>query len=86
MGKSINRKRVARLMRINGIQAKRKQGYKYTTKHDRSHGVASNLLAQDFQANKRDQKSLADTDYVDTLEGWFYLATILDVYTCTIVG
>lgn len=86
MGKPINRKRVAGLMRINGIQAKRKQGYKRTTKRDTSHAVASNLLAQDFQADKRNQKWLADITYIDTREGWLYLASILDVYSRKIVG
>lgn len=86
MGKSINRKRIARLMRLNGIQAKRKQGYKRTTKRDASHDVASNLLTQDFHADKRNEKWVADITYIDTREGWLYLATILDVYSRKIVG
>lgn len=86
MGKLVNRKRIARLMRLHGIQAKRKQGYKRTTTRDASHDVASNLLNQDFQAGQCNEKWLADITYIDTREGWLYLATILDVYSRKIVG
>jgi transposase InsO family protein len=82
----LNRKRVARLMRINGIQARRKQRYKITTQRRETRPVAPNLLAQDFKAANVNQKWLADITYIDTREGWLYLATVLDVYSRQIVG
>lgn len=86
MGFFVNRKRVARLMRINGIQARRKQHYKITTKRHETRSVAPNLLAQDFKAASVNEKWLADITYIDTHEGWLYLATVLDVYSRQIVG
>lgn len=86
MGQRISRKRVARLMREAGIQARRKQGYKCTTKRDATHVVAPNLLAQDFRAETVNETWVADITYIDTHEGWLYLATILDVYSRKIVG
>ena len=86
MGQMVSRKRVARLMRESGIQARRKQGYKSTTKRASSHQTAPNLLAQDFSAETMNQTWVADITYIDTHEGWLYLAAILDVYSRKIVG
>ena len=86
MGQMVSRKRVARLMRAAGIQARRKQGYKVTTKRNEAHEVAPNLLAQDFRADAANETWLADITYIDTHEGWLYLAAILDVYSRKIVG
>lgn len=82
----MNRKRIARLMRLNGIQAKRKQGYKVTTQRNPSVEPAPNRIAQDFQAQRANEKWLADITYIATREGWLYLAAILDVYSRKIVG
>jgi len=86
MGQRVSRKRVARLMREAGIQARRKQGYKSTTKRNEAHAVAPNLLVQDFRAEAVNETWLADITYIDTQEGWLYLAAILDVYSRKIVG
>jgi len=86
MGHRINRKRVARLMREAGIRARRKQGYKVTTKRNPAHDAAPNLLAQDFSAKAPNETWVADITYIATHEGWLYLATILDVYSRRIVG
>ena len=86
MGQMVSRKRVARLMRAAGIQARRKQGYKVTTKRNEAHAVAPNLLAQDFRAEAANETWVADITYIDTHEGWLYLAAILDVYSRKIVG
>ena len=86
LGRSVSRKRVARLMRVHGIQAKRKQRYKTTTQRNPSLDPAPNLIAQDFNAQVANDKWVADITYIDTREGWLYLATILDVYSRKIVG
>jgi Transposase and inactivated derivatives len=85
-GFQVNRKRVARLMQLHGIQARRKQHYQVTTQRHPSRPVAPNLLAQDFSAETINEKWVADITYIDTHEGWLYLAAVLDVYSRTIVG
>ena len=85
-GQEVSRNRVARLMRLHGIQAKRKQRYKTTTKRDPACEPAPNLIAQDFNAEGANEKWLADITYIDTREGWLYLAAILDTYSRKIVG
>lgn len=86
LGWKCSRNRVARLMRWNGIQAKQKRRFRTTTKRNKAHPVAPNLLKRDFTADRPDQKWLADLSYIPTQEGWLYLAAILDLYTRRIVG
>ena len=78
--------RVARLMRLRGLRAKQTRRYKVTTKRNKAHPVAPNLLQRDFVADRPDRKWLADITYIPTVEGWLYLAAILDLYTRRIVG
>ncbi len=81
-----SRGRVARLMRLNGVAARRRKHYKVTTKVDTQSPVASNLLARDFTADHPNTKWVADITYIDTYEGWLYLAAVMDVYSRRIVG
>jgi transposase InsO family protein len=80
------RHRVARLMRLHGIQARRRHRYKVTTQSVHSRPVAPNLLKREFDAQQADQKWLADITYIPTGEGWLYMAAILDLYSRRIVG
>lgn len=80
------KKRVARLMRENGIRAKQKRKFKATTDSKHSQPVAPNLLERDFAAAAPDQKWVADITYIPTREGWLYLAAILDLYSRYVVG
>ena len=78
--------RVARLMRLRGLRAKQVRHYKSTTKRNKRHPVAPNLLNRDFSADRPDHKWLTDITYIPTQEGWLYLAVILDLYNRGIVG
>ena len=78
--------RVARLMRLRGLRAKQVRRYKSTTKRNKRHPVAPNLLKRDFRADRPDHKWLTDITYIPTQEGWLYLAVILDLYNRGIVG
>jgi putative transposase len=85
-GVACSENRVARLMRLYHIRAKQARRYKVTTRRNKAHPAAPNLLKQDFTAERPDHKWLADITYIPTLEGWLYLAAILDLYTRRIVG
>lgn len=80
------RKRIARLMREGGIQARHKRRFKATTDSSHGHPVASNLLGRDFVAQGPNEKWVADMTYIATGEGWLYLAAIMDLYSRRIVG
>jgi transposase InsO family protein len=85
-GVACSENRVARLMRLRGLRAKQVRRYKSTTKRNKKHPVAPNLLKRDFGADRPDQKWLTDITYIPTREGWLYLAAVLDLYARRIVG
>jgi putative transposase len=85
-GNPCNHKRIERLMRQHGIQARRVRRFHRTTDSLPGLPVAPNRLNQEFHANTPNQVWTADITYVDTAEGWLYLATVLDLYSRRIVG
>jgi len=48
--------------------------------------IAPNLLGRNFFAAAPNRIWLADITYVETDQGWLYLATVLDLYSRRIVG
>lgn len=85
-GYPCNVKRVARLMRRDHLRARHKRKYRSTTQADPQLPVAPNLLAQDFRGAMPSQKWLTDVTAVPTVEGWLYLAAVLDLYSRRIIG
>jgi len=85
-GRTVSRKRIERLMRLAGIQARRKRRFRTTT--DSTHGrpVAPNLLERNFFAAAPNRVWVTDITYVWTLDGWLYLAAILDLFSRRVVG
>ena len=49
-------------------------------------GPIPDLVNRDFTADKPGQKMVGDITYIDTWEGWVYLATVIDCATRKIVG
>ncbi len=86
-GISCSVNRVARLMRVEGIRARRRRRFKpRTTDSTHVHPVASNLLARQFRVDGADRVWMADITYIATQEGWLYLAVIIDLYSRFVVG
>ncbi len=81
-----SRKRVARLMRQVGLQAKMRKRYKLTTQADLKATASPNLLQQDFTAEMPNQRWVTDITYIATAEGWLYVAAVLDLFSRRIVG
>ena len=80
------RKRVARLMREQGLFAKRPRHRTVTTHSEPDAQVAPNLLRRDFSADEPNTKWVADTTYIWTAEGWLFLAVVLDLFSRMVVG
>ena len=74
----VSSKRVSRLMREDGLRAKGKRKFKQTTDSNHSLPVAPNLINQQFEVSAKNKVWVSDITYIQTLEGWSYLATILD--------
>jgi putative transposase len=85
-GLHVGRRRVARLMRENGLRARQPRRFKRTTDSLHAFPVAPNLLDQDFSAERPNEKWGADISYIWTREGWLYLAVVIDLYARRVVG
>jgi transposase InsO family protein len=86
-GVTCSRKRVARLMRLYQIAARRAhRRIPRTTQRDPKAMPAPNLLNQDFSSPAPDRKWVSDITYIDTAEGWLYLASVLDLFSRRVVG
>jgi putative transposase len=86
-GKRHGRNRVARLMSAEGLCGRQQRRYRVqTTDSNHDHPIAPNLLALEPAATAPNQIWVADITYIQTQEGWLYLAGILDLYSRQIVG
>jgi putative transposase len=85
-GMICNHKRVARLMRLEGIYGRRKRSKVRTTDSRHHFPIAHNLLNRQFQADAPNTKWVADITYIPTREGWLYLAAVLDLFSRKVVG
>jgi transposase InsO family protein len=86
-GRRHGRNRIARLMQQAGLRGRQKARYRVQTTdshHDRP--IAPNRLATAPKATAPNQLWVADITYVETQEGWLYLAGILDLYSRKLVG
>ena len=81
---SVNR--IARLMKQHGIVAVQRRKYRHTTDSKHGYPVAPNRLNRNFETAEPDRVYVADISYIWTDEGWFYLATEMDLYSHRIVG
>jgi putative transposase len=86
-GRGVSRGRIERLMRHHGIRAIMARPHRVRTtdsRHDLP--IAPNLLDRNFVAPAPNCVWLADITYVETDQGWLYLATVMDLYSRRIVG
>lgn len=84
-GITIGENRIARLMKLEGIK-----GSIPASKHKHSLGVTSNVaknhLNREFNCTKPNQKWVTDITYIRTLQGFAYLAVVVDLYSRKVVG
>jgi putative transposase len=86
-GKRHGRNRIARLMREEKICGRQRRRYRVcTTDSNHDNPVAPNRLAEVPKPSKPNQVWVADITYIETAEGWLYLAGVLDLYSRRIVG
>ncbi len=85
-GHHIGEHRVARLMRGAGIRAKTVTKWRATTQSQHRLPVAANTLDRAFTVETPHRVWAGDLTYIWTLEGWLYLAVLLDLYSRRVVG
>lgn len=86
-GHRVGKKRVARLMRQDGLHGvSRRRGFTVTTKRDERQRPAPDLVQRQFSADAPNVLWVADMTYIPTWEGFMYLAIVLDVFSRKVVG
>lgn len=86
-GHDCNHKRVERIMRQNGLQARARKRWKPRTTDSRHpHPIAPNLLLERAAPKAINEVWVEDITYLLTAEGWLYLAAVLDLYSRRLIG
>jgi len=86
VGETCGENRVARLMRVEGIQSKMTPKFIITTDSRHTADPAPDLLQRNFTAANPNQRWVSDTTFIATRQGWLFLAVILDLYSRQVVG
>jgi putative transposase len=85
-GHGINRKKVERIMRERDIRGITRRKRRHLTKQDTKAAPAPDLVGRAFTAEASGTKLVGDITYLPTIEGWWYLATVIDLATREVIG
>jgi transposase InsO family protein len=90
-GRGVSRKRVARLLRENGLNARRRRKLIPTTNSNHGLAVCENVLNRQFQAERGGEKWVSSYQryaitYLRTTSGWVYLTVVLDLFDRKVIG
>lgn len=85
-GLRVGKKRVARLMRAEGLRGVCRRKWVTTTVRDPEARPAPDLVERRFSAEGPNQLWVADITYIPTCAGFLYLAVVLDAFSRRIVG
>lgn len=85
-GMVVNRKRVERIMAERGIRGITRRKRRGLTRPDKKTAPARDLVGRDFTANEPGTKLVGDITFLPTLQGWWYLATVIDLATREVIG
>jgi len=85
-GPPVGRERIRKSLHRQGLRPVYRRPYRLTTDSDHNKPIAPNLLDRRVDDWTVNQARIADITYVDTDEGWLYLAVVMDLARRKIVG
>jgi putative transposase len=85
-GFEVSRKRVERKMREHGLVGRRRPKFRKTTDSNHDDPIAPNIVAREFDVAEPDRVWVADITYIWTMQGWMYLAVVIDLFSRRVVG
>jgi putative transposase len=85
-GTACGKHRVARLRKLEGIEAMRKAKFRIMHAHQHTEPPAPNLLEREFKVSMPNKVWVSDITTIQTREGWLHLAIVLDLFARRVVG
>jgi putative transposase len=85
-GVKVSSKRIARLMRLDGIKGKKRNRSQASNFAPGALPAAPNILNRQFNVQHPNTSWVTDFTYFPTKEGWLYLAVVIDCFSRRVVG
>ena len=86
-GYIVNKKKVARLMRENGIYGLQTKRFKpKTTISEHNYPISPNLLNRNFRVKEKNKAWVSDITYIKINSIWCYLCTVIDLANREVIG
>jgi putative transposase len=86
LGMRVSGKRIARLMKTQGIVGKKRICSKATSTAPGILPAAPNILSRQFRVDEPNVTWVSDITQFPTAEGWLYLAVVIELYSRMVVG
>lgn len=85
-GINVGHNKVGSIKKELNLYPKIRRRHKKTTDSNHNNEICENLLAREFSSNVIREKLVSDITYISTLEGWIYLATLIDLSTRKVIS
>ncbi|TPQ24633.1 hypothetical protein C2U68_18735 [Methylomonas koyamae] len=85
-GFAVGRFKMRRIMRDLKLLVRYPKRFKVTTDSNHNEAISPNRLDRQFQVAKPNQVWTTDITYVWTLQGWLYVAVVIDLFSRQVVG
>ncbi|MGZ8184746.1 MAG: IS3 family transposase [Methylobacter sp.] len=82
----VGRYKARQLMKKLGLKPRYPKRFKVTTNSDHKDAIAPNHLNRQFDVAAPNKVWTTDMTYVWTLEGWLYVAVVIDLFSRQVVG
>lgn len=86
LGINAGRYKVRQAMARLGLEVRYPKKFKVTTDSDHNHSISPNTLNREFEVTEPNKVWATDITYVWTLEGWLYVAVVIDLFSRQVVG
>jgi len=84
--KTVNRSRVAALMKEMGLKCKVQKSFTATTDSKHNEWIPENILDRQFNPDKPNAAVVGDITYIKVGSKWMYLSVFIDLFSRKVIG
>ena len=85
-GEAVSRRKVATLMREEGLVARKRRRFQATTDSKHDDPIAPNVVDRSFVTEEKNDTWVTDVTCIWTRNGWLFLAVMIDLFSRRVVG